>query len=154
MDSVLPPLKDGSKLPSLELSFEKLHYNRITLIYRFEELRPSDEKPTFLGFHRNYFDHFHPSGATALGQNSFYLANQGYYISFGCGSVKDKARWYEWRASEVRRESPRRSHGKGVSWRAWQRCKVVTKPYRGYYRKDVHSMRRRAGATFVEAVDH
>ena len=115
MNSLLPHLKVHGDLPSLELSFEIRNSYTIPMS-RFKELCQSASFPAV-------YPWCQLSRTTAQLRDSFYMANQGYYICFGCGSIKDDGEWYEWRRNEMRRVEPRGSHGKGMPWRVWQRCK-------------------------------
>lgn len=113
MDYVLPPLRDHGNLPSIELSIEK----------RFSI--PAVEE---LLVHRSAHEAIIPryitstSGTAAPLIDSFYMENQGYYICFGCGSIKDDKEWYEWRANDKRLYEWPENLKKGFPWKAWQRC--------------------------------
>lgn len=117
MNYVLPPLKDHGNLPSLELSIEmyKPYHGYcfpIPVAWDFPVIGSC-----WVYTRRYHFTSISDRAAPLM--DSFYMTNRGYYICFGCKSIKDNKEWYEWRDNRLGCGEYRKQ---GVPWKAWQRC--------------------------------
>ena len=149
MNYVLPLLKDHGNLPGLEVGIEMddRYYGNSFPIPAFKNLLV-DRSNRQVNTSRYDLSSIFTTAVPLI--ESFYMTNQGYYICFGCGSIKDDNECMNGEimnnVGESNEITKRECLGKSDSI-----VEIATRSCRSWSRSDVHSMKKRAVVTSVES---